>query len=255
MNSREIKLKSILLPKWKFKIYLLVVKIKKYLNKEKKTYQNKWFYFSPNWSGFSLSYRQATYDEKAYIQIYFIWGKLFIYPFQKLTPYIKEEYDDKGPKQWGINFFEKTIMFYIGYKYKIYNLPWNLDWIRTSFLKKDNTWEHEKRKEKRKNFWNDKLWENILWEEVYDYTYVLKNGQVQKRKATIKVVEREWRMIWLRWTKKFNYVSKKIDIDFNEEIGEKTGSWKGGTIGCSYEIKEKETPKQTLRRMERERKF
>ncbi len=33
------------------------------------------------------------------------------------------------------------------------------------------------------------------------------------------------------------------------------GSWKGGVLGCGYEMKPGETPKQTLRRMERERVF
>lgn len=46
-----------------------------------------------------------------------------------------------------------------------------------------------------------------------------------------------------------------IDVDFDGEVGERTGSWKGGTVGCSYESRPGETPVQTLRRMERERRF
>lgn len=46
-----------------------------------------------------------------------------------------------------------------------------------------------------------------------------------------------------------------IEIEFDGEVGERTGSWKGGTIGCSYKMQEDKTIEQCLRRMERERKF
>lgn len=256
IKNRELKIKSIILPNWKFKLLLLGIRLKKIWRNINKTrsIERKLFYFETGWSGFSITYEKADYDNRAHIQIYIIWGKLFIYPSQKLKEYIKEEYEHSEPDKYGIVFFEKTIMFYFRKKCKIYNLPWDLDWMRTSWLKNDNTWEHELRKQKRKDFWKEE-WENKLWKEIHNYTYKLKNGTIQKRKATIKVVEREWRMRFLRWTKKFNKVSKSIDIDFDGEVGERSGSWKGGTIGCGYQIKDGETPLQTLRRMERERKF
>jgi len=39
------------------------------------------------------------------------------------------------------------------------------------------------------------------------------------------------------------------------EVGERTGEWKGGTTGCGYQMLPNETPLETLRRMEKERKF
>jgi hypothetical protein len=50
-------------------------------------------------------------------------------------------------------------------------------------------------------------------------------------------------------------VSTTLDVKFDDEVGERSGSWKGGTIGCSYEMLPNETPEQTLRRMEKEREF
>jgi hypothetical protein len=44
-------------------------------------------------------------------------------------------------------------------------------------------------------------------------------------------------------------------IEFNDEVGERTGSWKGGTLGCGYNLLPNETPLECLRRMEKERKF
>ena len=90
--------------------------------------------------------------------------------------------------------------------------------------------------------------------ETYDYTYTLKNGTVQKRKADVRVTRMEWRARWWPVIHK-RKVSTSINVTFDEEVGEGTGSWKGGCVGCGYEMNEAETPKECLRRMERERKF
>jgi len=73
--------------------------------------------------------------------------------------------------------------------------------------------------------------------------------------ATISVEEREWRPRWFKWIGLFNKIRTTIDDDFDAEVGERSGSWKGGTLGCGYELLPKETPLQCLRRMERERIF
>lgn len=91
------------------------------------------------------------------------------------------------------------------------------------------------------------------WE--YPFRYTLKNGTIQDRTATIFVERREWRWRWLKllpWPRK-RYTA--IDVVFNDEVGERTGTWKGGVTGCSYEMIKGEMPLQTLRRMERERDF
>lgn len=91
--------------------------------------------------------------------------------------------------------------------------------------------------------------------ETHSYTYTLKNGKVQHRSATINGEEREWRWRWLAvlpWPRR---VRRSIDVKFSDEVGERTGSWKGGTVGCGYEWRHGETMLDALRRMERERKF
>src|ERR1035437_2719666 len=45
-----------------------------------KTYKTKYFEFTPDWSGFSIKYHVAGYfDSNPSLQIYFIWGMLFLY--------------------------------------------------------------------------------------------------------------------------------------------------------------------------------
>jgi hypothetical protein len=56
------------------------------------------------------------------------------------------------------------------------------------------------------------------------------------------------------WSNLFNRIRTTIGVEFNDEVGERSGSWKGGTLGCGYEILPNETPLMCLRRMEKERK-
>lgn len=133
------------------------------------------------------------------------------------------------------------------------HMPWDRNWVRTSQLMQDGTWEHET-PGNNKSFY-DKEWDDKKWLEEHPYTYILKSGEAQNRTATISVSEREWRPRWFKWTKLFASISKTIDVRFSDEVGEQTGSWKGGTTGCGYSLRQGETPLECLRRMERERKF
>lgn len=99
--------------------------------------------------------------------------------------------------------------------------------------------------------WKHRKHEILSAEEVHDYAYTLRNGEVQKRKATITSERRTWTRFWLP----FKRVNTSIEVTFSDEVGERSGSWKGGVIGCGYEMKRGETPLQTLRRMEVERRF
>lgn len=90
---------------------------------------------------------------------------------------------------------------------------------------------------------------------THDYYYVLQSGKQQKVRATI--IRERWikgRHILskLGWPSRTEYT---IDVQFSDEIGERTGSWKGGCVGCGYGMKKGETPIMTLRRMEAERVF
>jgi hypothetical protein len=87
---------------------------------------------------------------------------------------------------------------------------------------------------------------------TWPYHYTLKSGKVQERLATVTLEKRQWHRKWFPFLTKESTV---IDVEFNDEVGERSGSWKGGTIGCSYEIRPNETMFQCLRRMEAERDF
>ena len=133
-------------------------------------------------------------------------------------------------------------------------MPWSLEWHRTSVLKRDGEWEHETSKTGSKDFYKDD-WKDIIKYETYRYFYTLESGNIQVVNATIHTVEREWRPKWFKWTSLFSKKSRNIEINFDGEVGERAGSYKGGTMGCSYNLLPNETPKQCLLRMMKERKF
>ena len=105
------------------------------------------------------------------------------------------------------------------------------------------------------NFYDKDKWQDILLYEIYPYKYITNSGEIQECLATIRVTEREWRWKWFNWLKYPRKICRDIDVEFSEEIGEKKGSWKGGCVGCAYQMKKGETPYQTLMRMEKERRF
>lgn len=88
--------------------------------------------------------------------------------------------------------------------------------------------------------------------EQHPYIYNLRSGEVQERIATVYKERRNYHRKWLPfWKKTFT----EISVQFNGEVGEKSGSWKGGCVGCGYSIEPNETMLECLRRMESQRKF
>jgi hypothetical protein len=134
-------------------------------------------------------------------------------------------------------------------------MPWTYNWESNECL--DHNLKTVIAKEEKSNRNWDKYYKESKaykknYARLYDYTYTLKNGEVQRRIASVTIERRTWYMRGWPWKKK---IITSIDIAFDGEVGERAGSWKGGTIGCSYEMLPNETPEQCLRRMESERVF
>lgn len=150
----------------------------------------------------------------------------FSFPWRKTVP---DDGQCSGPT-YGFYFFEDHLVLEYGkdssrkMRKLFINLPWS--------------WKHREHK--------------VLGrKQEWPYQYVLESGEVQNRIATIQPEMRRWTRWWLPWSKTRHY----IDVQFDGEVGEETGSWKGGTLGCGYEMRKDESPRECLRRMERERKF
>lgn len=151
------------------------------------------------------------------------------FPWKKAVP---DNHQCSGPR-YGFYFFEDHLVLLWGH-----DTGRSKDPKKSKFIYMPWSWKHRQH--------------DILSEpETHLYRYVLRSGEVQERMATIKVEQRRWTRWWLPWRK----VSRYIDIEFSGEVGERSGSWKGGVLGCSYNMLPNELAVDCLRRMERERTF
>jgi hypothetical protein len=220
-----------------------------FYTRNRKTYErSSWIQFFKGWTGVMFTVGIGSYfDSRIQITISFGYGTFYF----NLPIYTK--YDECDPPDYGFYYYNNALWICYGRKVKKIGMPWEYDWVRTSKLCEDGSWEHET-KGNRKDFYKDE-WADVLWKETYPYKYTLKNGTIQERFVNVTVEEREWRPMWFKWTSLFAKKRKTIAVEFNDEVGERTGSWKGGVLGCGYEMKYGELPEQTLVRMQKERKF
>jgi len=137
-----------------------------------------------------------------------------------------------------------------GSRCKIVHLPWDYVHVRSSMLCQDGVWR------KAIGAWERKEGDPVQATETHHYRYVCRDGTVQDDiEATISVSEMEWRWRMLRWLRWGALVRRTIDVEFSAEVGNQRGSWKGGVLGCSYEMRRDEGPAECLHRMRRERSF
>jgi len=203
---------------------------------------------------FDLSYEACGYfDNRPHINLALWWKLVFILPFRNKWT------DECIPPKWGIAIHGNTFWIYRGGKGNMNggNKWWTWDipfftkqWVRTSILLKGGTWEHSTKGDHKEFYEEEWKSKQKMW--YYDYTDSYDGTVVG---AKIYVEEREWRPKWLTWTNKFAKVRRTIDIDFDKEVGSRKGSWKGGVVGCGYDLLPEEDPIDCIKRMEKERKF
>lgn len=246
----------------------------------------KWIHFYPKFSA-SLKLEKAGYfDERpeittsvtsliAMIAIPILaWHSLF---FLLLTPLvlfgwgvlyihlpIRTGIQDCSSAAWGAVYMEDALMVYHGGggnfeggpKTKLFYMPWSLQWYRTStLLQSGRRWHHDTYSNRHRSNIGNVLGgtDNFKnYQEIHPFVDKYNETTVL---ATIGIVEREWRRKWLMWTPLFGLKRKTIEVEFDQEVGRHKGEWKGGTIGCSYEMIGNETPLECLNRMQIEREF
>jgi hypothetical protein len=215
--------------------------------------------------GLGLAVALCLFEDHYSLHLRIGWPNLFI----KL-PWLQRWHRDPHEcmESWGISIHRQDAHLNWGRRSKIIHFPWAWEWYRTSHLLADGTWLDEigrRRRQSAPNFMTQvgkRKWsgyyavhDDMLWRETYPYRYVLRSGEVQERQATVTVTEMEHRWRWFTWLPFPRRVGRSIDVKFSAEVGEGTGSWKGGTVGCGFTIYHDETPRECLNRMEHERKF
>lgn len=210
------------------------------------SFDTKWGYFSPRF-GFTLMLDRGGYFDQRYsITICLIWGVFNIkLPFKTRIP------ESCDTPRYGFTLHETTMMFYFGGKMNDWD---QCDTVLVCWYLPFFSWEFDfhQVKDSQGNWVKYEYDSKAINTEVHDYTYVLSSGEKQERKATCYVERRQWHRKWIPFLK---MTKPCIDISFDGEVGERSGSWKGGTIGCGWDLLPDESIEQCLRRMEKERKF
>ena len=216
----------------------------------------KWGYFAPR-AGLKLQLHRGTYFDQRYAITFALgWGHFMIYlPFKTRL----EEGCDMP--LYGFAVHNDTFWIYKGGDYKdgqcqnqwiswylpFFSYEFDGHWIKDNDLKWVLMNNRNHKGPDPYEFRKDKA-----YVQAHPYTYTLRNGTVQERIATCTIEKRKWHRKWFPFLTKENTI---IDIEFNDEVGERSGSWKGGTIGCSYDMLPTDTIESCLRRMEKERKM
>ncbi len=152
--------------------------------------------------------------------------------------------------QYGFYFDESALVLCWGKANKFLYYPWSWDYYKH--------WEYAE------SFIGRGIWVEIprglpsgrvatTWRAPYAYT--LHDGTTQKRIADYYLERREWRWRWLMGLPWPRLIRTSLWVTFNDEIGEGTGSYKGGVTGCGFDLLPGETPAEALARMERTRVF
>ena len=211
-----------------------------------------WGYFAPRF-GFELMLHRGSYFNQHWaISFCLIWGKVFIrLPFKTS---IEESCD---PPQYGIQIHNDTFWLHLGGPMDESSnqcnskwITWYLPWFSWNF-DGHHVWDGKKWVEPAKGEYEAPYSDGRIVEQ-HPYTYTLNNGEIQNRTATIYKERRKWHRKWFPISKK---IIESIDVKFDKEVGERTGTWKGGTVGCGYDLLPNESMLSALRRMESERRF
>lgn len=208
-----------------------------------KTFMNKYFEFTTWFHGIQFKYTPCAYYDNRQLSVSFGWGILFINLWDSW-----QSHDVNDTLDYWFYYHASSIWLCLWRKTKSIEMPWYYKWVRTSHYADDG----------KENF-TEKIGGSgscyKIPERKFFYTYITNDWVIQNTVATVLIVEREWRMKWLMWTKRFSKKRRVIDVSFDDPIGEGVWSWKGWTLGCSYQMKPWESALDTLRRMEQERRF
>lgn len=211
----------------------------------------KWGYFAPRFGLELMLNRGGYFDQRYAISFCLIWGRFHIkMPFKTRIP------ESCDSPRYGVQIHDNTFWFHLGGEMNDWEqcdskwLTWYLPWFSWVFdiheVWTDEGWVEAGRGEYSSPYSDDRV------VETHPYSYALKNGEAQSREAVIFKERRKWHRKWFPFIK---MIRETISVDFSDEVGEKTGSWKGGCTGCGYDLKKGETMLSCLRRMEAERKF
>ena len=186
-------------------------------------------------NSFGLAIKVSDYEDRT-LNIQILWPSIYI----KLGPAPANNSAGFGPS-WGFSLFDQSLHLDWGEKGKIIDPPWGLTHLRTEVLMQDGLWQQG---------WRDVEGQ---WKATQvPFFYQSRSCARQEGTAEITVRRMIHRGKLLPFRRKY---STHIDVQFDCEVGNQRGSWKGGVIGCCNDLKSGESPIECFNRMMREETF
>lgn len=220
----------------------------------------EWLNFYTGWEKPCFVYDTFSYgdDNRHHMRISLGWGLIYLYFPWKNRHAEYNDFNNPEPQygyySYGEGKFFDEIVFKFGKKSKTVYMPWALEFYKRSVLLKGNVWwgykekDIKKARKRGKKVWVDPEFnldceDKRIYRERVTFSYTTVGGEVQRTMATCHVEVREWRPRWFMWTKLFRYVRRDLEIEFDDEMGNQRGSWKGGVMGVSAPIAQDEIDK------------
>lgn len=211
-------------------------------------YINKRFRFLPDFNFYESSEeggRELRFSAR------WLWFSLNIFVLALKARKDGQRFDDRDRK-WGWYFLDNSVQFGFG-KTRFWGLPFVTRLCLTTQIL-SQTRNRVVYEERRGHWLEDRPKQEAAIKEnsvAFDYCYELHNGKKQHIKATVHVTRHIRRRKWLP----FRSNDDGIWVEFSEEVGPETGSWKGGVTACGWNLRPRETALACLRRMEAVRRF
>ena len=164
-------------------------------------------------------------------------------------------YFNEHARECGFSFVEGALHVHYGAqthdsttdRVKVFFLPWrNWRFVRHSLygLDGEHFWTQADRKDWEANFAAKDACPSVSFE--FD------DFDGERITAKTRIEEREWRFGegYFKWLSLFRKprISRTLDIDFSKETGRRKGSWKGGTVGHSIDLRPGELHEPAFRR-------
>jgi len=180
----------------------------------------------------------------------------FKLPMRWARVYDETQGSPNGQRSWGFSWRvnrdgdHEYVHLHWGARTKLLRIPFRFDGCQTEIRLADGRWAKQTPSEYSPPFTDGRH------VEVHLYRYLMRDGSIQERMATIYAERRTWTRKGLpAWLPGCRMSRTSIEVTFSDGVGERVNSWKGGCIGCAYDLKPGETMEACLRRMERERVF
>lgn len=135
----------------------------------------------------------------------------------------------------------------------ILNMPWQRKILLNEYLRKDLTWEYAPIYSESNNPRNPKPHAYV---EEHTYPWVsrwsLKGITPELTPCSVTVSRTTSSPLCLSRWPRFHTCETYLNIHFKDEVGSGRGSYKGGTVGASFKMKDCESISRALRRMSEE---